>query len=96
MSLTPVETVLRGILIPFVNKSFIGTVQDISKFTSHDRVAIKKYLDFYVDLMILVKYKIGERDYFTINRKYLNLYTDSNILKELASSPDKKNDVENV
>ena len=97
MSLLPVETVLRGILIPFVNKEFIGTVQDIAKFTSHDRTAIKKYLELYCDLMILIRYRIGERDYYTINRKYLDLYKDSNILEVLnTQNKNKENEVSKI
>ena len=91
MSLIPVESLLRGLLIPFANKYFIGTVNDIAKFTSHDRTAIKKYLEFYVDIMILIRYRVGERDYYTVNRKYLDLYKDSDILKELTEIPTNQN-----
>ena len=81
MGLNKVENVLRTLLIPFVNKGSIGTCSDISQMTGLDRTAIKKYLEFYCDLMILIKYKIGGREYYTINRKYLDLYKDSDILK---------------
>jgi len=83
MSLNKVEDTLRALLIPFVNKNAIGTCSDISQMSGLDRTAIKKYLDFYCDLMILIKYNIGKREYYTINRKYIDLYKDSDVLKNL-------------
>jgi len=74
---------IKGILIFFVNENTIGTVNDISKITGRDRTAIKKYLDFYCDMMILKKYKYGERELYAINTKYKELFKDSKILDEL-------------
>lgn len=78
-----VENVLRGLLIPFVNKKTILTCSEVARFTGLDRTAIKKYLELYVDLQILIKYMINNRTYYTVNRKYLDLFKDSDILEEL-------------
>jgi hypothetical protein len=74
--------VLKGILIFFVNAKNIGSVQDIARVTGRDRTAIGKYLDFYADLCILKKYKIGNRHYYTINELYFKSFEISDILEE--------------
>lgn len=86
MGVNKVEDTMRALLIPFVNKNCICTCSEVAQFAGLDRTAIKKYLEFYVDLMILIKYKIKERDYYTINRKYVDLYKDSDILEDLQKT----------
>ena len=75
---------LKGLLVFFINENNLGTINDISKITGKDRFAIKKYLDFYCDLMILKKYVYGKRELYTINNNYKELFKDSNIFEELS------------
>ena len=74
---------IKGLLVFFVNENAIGTANNIAMMTGRDRIAIKKYLDFFCDLMMLKKYVYGKTTLYTINVKYKDLFKDSNIVQEM-------------
>lgn len=77
---------IKSILVFFINENNIGTIQDISRVSGRDRTAIKRYLEFYCDLMILKKFKYGLRELYCINPRYKDLFKESNIINELMKT----------
>ena len=83
MGKNKVENVLRKILIPFCIKMKLWSLSSLADFTNTDRNAIKKYLELYVDLKILLKIKIKNRYFYTINNDYISLYKDNELIKRI-------------